>query len=283
VLDTTMTLTDGRSLAFTDLGAESGPLVFYFHGAPSSRLDLVAADDELAALGVRVVCPDRPGYGLSSSQPGRDRNGWAADVAALADHLGRERFAVTGISSGGPYAVTCAALLPDRVAAACVVAGVTDMTWPPSLDSYDELWITIMRLDDEAKAKAWCDEHLGADGSAMMAEMPELAPADQAWLEEPGIAERLSVTMAEAFRQGTGGFAQDLTIENRPWAFDTGAIVAPVRVVHGDADTLVPVAHSRHTAELIPGATLDIVPGHGHISMFGELPRWCSDLAAFVP
>jgi pimeloyl-ACP methyl ester carboxylesterase len=134
MLDTTMTLPDGRVLGFSDLGASSGPLVFYFHGAPSSWLDLAVYDEALASLDVRVACPDRPGYGTSSPQPGRELTDWPADVAALADHLSRERFAVTGISSGGPYVVVCAALLPERVVAACVVAGVTDLTWPGALD-----------------------------------------------------------------------------------------------------------------------------------------------------
>jgi len=115
-LDASMTLPDGRVLAYTDLGASSNPLVLYCHGAPSSRLDLVAFEDALTALDVRVVSADRPGYGRSSPQAGHHLEDWPADVAALADHLGVERFAVMGASSGGPYAVASAALLLDRVA-----------------------------------------------------------------------------------------------------------------------------------------------------------------------
>ena len=91
MLDTTMTLPDGRVLGYTDLGAQDAPLVIYFHGAPSTRLDLVAYDEAFASLDVRVVCPDRPGYGTSSPQPGRQLQDWPGDVAALADHLGRCR------------------------------------------------------------------------------------------------------------------------------------------------------------------------------------------------
>lgn len=279
MLDTTMTLPDGRVLGYTQLGAASGPLVFYFHGAPSSRLDLAVFDEELAMSDVRVVSPDRPGYGTSSPHPERGLADWPADVAALADHLGTERFAVMGISSGGPYAVVCAALLPDRVAAACIVAGVTDLTWPGALDGYDELWINIMNIGDEAKAKEWCDEHLGPDGSALMEGVPELAQADHAFLEDPATGSGFMLSMAEAFRQGTGGFAQDITIEGRPWRFDPASIVSPVRVIHGEADTLVPLAQSRHTVELIPGARLDILPGHGHVSLFSEIPRLSAELA----
>ena len=282
MFDTTMTLPDGRVLGFTELGSSSGPLVLYFHGAPSSRLDLTAYDEAFAAVDVRVVCPDRPGYGTSSPQLGRRLDDWPADVAALANHLERERFAVTGISSGGPYVVVCAAELPERIAAAAVVAGVTDFSWPDAYEGYDDLWITISRFGDEAQATAWCDEHLGADGSRLMEQVPELAPADHAFLEDAATAKVFAVTMAEAFRQGTGGFAQDLTIEGRPWAFDPGTIAVPVRILHGEADTLAPLAHARHTAELIPGSVVEILPGHGHVSMFNEFPRLIAELATSV-
>ena len=107
--DSSITLADGRLLAYTDIGAPGGPVVMYFHGAPSSRLDTTVFEDAFAALDVRMVSADRPGYGGSSPQPGRHREDWPSDVAALADRLGVERFAVMGVSSGGPYAVACSA------------------------------------------------------------------------------------------------------------------------------------------------------------------------------
>ena len=278
MLDTTLTLTDGRVLAYAECGAANAPLVMYFHGAPTSRLDLAGLDDALVALGVRVVSPDRPSYGGSSPQPGRSWNHWPADVAALADHLGVERFAVIGLSSGGPYSVACAALLPGRVAAATVVAGVTDMAWPDAWLDYEENEATIMRLADEAAALAWCEEHYGADGSRFFEHAGEMAPADLALLSDEAMATSLFATMGEAFRQGVGGFAQDITVQGRPWSFDPAAITARTTVVHGEADTLVPLAHGRHTAELIPGATFVSLPDHGHLSTLTEIPQLCADL-----
>jgi pimeloyl-ACP methyl ester carboxylesterase len=114
---------------------------------------------------VRVVSTDRPGYGGSSPQAGRGLADWPAHVAALADHLGVERFAVLGASSGGPYAVACAALLPDRVASAGVVCGVTDFGWTGAWDGYPEAESELMRIGDEAEAVAWCQARYGHDGS----------------------------------------------------------------------------------------------------------------------
>jgi pimeloyl-ACP methyl ester carboxylesterase len=164
----------------------------YFHGAPSSRLDLTLFEDAFAARDVRVVSADRPGYGGSSPQPGRRREDWPADVAALADHLGIERFAVLGLSSGGPYAVVCAALLPDRVVAAGLVRGETDVGWPGAWDGYPENEGTLMRIGDEAEATAWCEQLYGPDGSSFMeGGLGELALADQAALADEALTTRL--------------------------------------------------------------------------------------------
>jgi pimeloyl-ACP methyl ester carboxylesterase len=278
MLDTSMTLPDGRTLAYTDYGDSSGPLVIYFHGAPTSRLDLVGLDESFRELGVRVVSPDRPGYGGSTPQPGRGWNDWPHDVTALADHLGVEHFGVMGLSSGGPYVVACAALLPDRVASAGVVAGTTDMSWPDAWPGYEEGEAELMRVGDEVAAVAWCEEHYGPDGSRFFDAAGEMAPADVALLEDEAMAAAVFATMGEAFRQGVGGFAQDITVQATPWSFDPGAITAPTRVLHGEADIFIPIAHARHTSELIPGATLVTFPDHAHLSMLTEIPKLSVDL-----
>jgi pimeloyl-ACP methyl ester carboxylesterase len=86
-------------------------------------------------------------------------------------------------------------------------------------------------------------------------------------------------TFTEAFRQGVGGFAQDITVQSRAWPFDVASITCEVHVYHGEQDTLVPVSHGRHTAEIIEGSTLGVLPEHGHISMITEIPRISTDLA----
>jgi pimeloyl-ACP methyl ester carboxylesterase len=258
--DSTTTLADGRTLAYTDIGAADAPVVVYCHGAPTSRLDLVGLEDALATLGVRVIAPDRPGYGGSSPQPGRTLAGWPGDVAELADHLGVERFAVIGYSSGGPYAVVCAALLGDRVAASGVVAGVTDMAWEPAWDGFDAAEVELMRVGDVEDAVAWCEARYGADGGGYLR------------------GEELPPMIREAFRQGVAGYAQDATLQARAWPFDPGAIRVPVSVLHGEADDVVPVAHARHTAELIPTASLRIWPDHGHVTIASEIPSLAATL-----
>lgn len=202
-------------------------------------------------------------------------------MAALADHLGVERFAAMGLSSGGPYALVSAALLAGRMAGAGVVAGVTDMAWAPAWDGYEENEAALMRIGDEAEAAAWCEERYGRYGSRFIEESSgELAHADIAMLEDPKMAPGLITTVGEAFRQGVDGYAQDITVQGRGWSFDPGAVAAPVWVLHGEADRSVPLAHARHTARVIPTATLLTWPDHGHLSIFGEIRHLAADLVA---
>lgn len=280
VLDASVVLADGRSLAYTDCGAPNGPVVIYFHGAPTSRLDLVGLDDTFNSLKVRVVSPDRPGYGGSSPQPERRLTDWPKDVAALGDRLDIEDFAVMGFSSGAPYAVVCAAELRDRVVAAGVVAGVTDMGWPGAWTGYDETEATVMRLGSEAAATGWFAKHYGADGAGIFDRTGPMTPADEALLADEETAAGLFATVTEAFSQGVAGYAQDVTVQGRPWSFDPGSINASVKVLHGAVDTVVPIAHGRHTAESIPQATLITYPDHGHLSIMTEIPGLAAELTA---
>ncbi len=279
--DSLVTVGGGRQLSYTDIGDPDGPCIFFFHGAPTSRLQLVGLDEPLAARGLRVVSPDRPGYGKSSPQPNRSITDWPADVVALADALAIRRFIVAGHSSGGPYAVACAALLPDRVSAALVIAGVTDMGWPGAWEGYFEAETKLMRMSEEQELVAWCVEHFGADGSGFLTgsgvELPE---PDNALFADGNAAAALTSNIAEAFRQGVAGYAQDIFIQGRPWPFDPGSIAMSVDVVHGESDTLVPMAHSRHTAELISGSRFRAFAGHGHLTILSELPALASALAS---
>lgn len=274
MIDTQITLNPSRVLAYTDIGEPDWPCVLFFHGAPSGRLRLGYLEKQFIAKGVRVISPDRPGYGRSTPVPGRTLMDWPGDVAALADQLGLERFVVAGHSSGGAYALACAAALGSRVKAAITLGGVTDLGWSGAREGYLESETELMGLPDEKAAIALCVQRFGEDGSGFMAASgltpPE--PDEQLYADEQ-IALLLASARAEAFRQGVIGYAQDVFIQGHPWSFDPSRITTPVQVMHGAADNLVPLAHSRHTAEVIPGAVLKVLPGHGHFAILGELPE----------
>lgn len=109
-------LPDGRRMAYAEYGAGQGRPVLFCHGTPGSRLGITPGmADSAEGRGVRLIVPDRPGYGRSDPQPGRTLAGWAEDAGRLMDGLGIQQFGVVAYSSGGLYALACAWALAGRV------------------------------------------------------------------------------------------------------------------------------------------------------------------------
>jgi pimeloyl-ACP methyl ester carboxylesterase len=110
-----LTTPDGRTLAVAEWGDPSGLGLFALHGTPGGRISCWEDPAIYARHGLRRFTLDRPGYGESTRQPGRSVADIVADITFIADTLGVSSFAVTGGSGGGPHALACAALMPDRV------------------------------------------------------------------------------------------------------------------------------------------------------------------------
>jgi pimeloyl-ACP methyl ester carboxylesterase len=128
-----LTLRDGRRLAYSELGDPTGIPIIHHHGMPGSRLEHQAEPDFYRSMGVRVITPDRPGYGLSDPNPGRLLLDWPSDVAELADSLGIARFGVLGLSGGGIYALACGAAIPHRLTDVVVTGCPGPMQQPGAL------------------------------------------------------------------------------------------------------------------------------------------------------
>ncbi|CAK7274844.1 hypothetical protein SEPCBS119000_006380 [Sporothrix epigloea] len=107
-----LTLSDGRKLGFAEYGVPDGHPVIYLHGFPSNRLEGVAFDKAAKKHKIRLLSLDRPGYGLSTLQPGRQMLDWPDDVLAFAKAQSISTFGVLGASGGGPYVLACARKLP---------------------------------------------------------------------------------------------------------------------------------------------------------------------------
>ncbi|MEA3054611.1 MAG: hypothetical protein QOD30_43 [Actinomycetota bacterium] len=278
-VDVDVVLPDGRSVSCAELGDQAGAPVIYLHGTPSSRLDLVFKDAALRRRGLRVVSIDRPGYGRSTIAPGLTLVDCARDVGAVATVLGFDRFGVLGISGGGPYAAACAATLGDRLSGVAIVAGVTDMRsecWSLGLAGTE---FDIFRQATEAATVQFVEEHYGdEDGPVRMLSEGAYAEVDLAYAASPALAAFVEHAL-EPFRQGLTGVAHDAFRIGQPWPFDPSTIEIPVVVSHGDFDTTLPEGHSRHTASLIPTATYERCLGHGHLTMFDEVPRLMTRIA----
>lgn len=266
-----MALPDGRDLAWMDLGDPEGAPVMAFHGTPGSRLQLVFGDQPARAAGVRLLALDRPGYGLSSYHRRHRFEGWATDVARLADHLDLPRFAVLGVSIGGPHAAACGRFLPGRVSAAAIVSGVAPLAEPGSEAGMTAADAVLLRLVRRSPAMAL---PLFAAMATMDRRWPErvlgmmehnLGGPDAAMLRRPEVRAAILADLRRSSRTTGKAIAQDYALMAHDWGFRPGDIAVPVHLWHGDADRDVPIAQAHRLAGAIPGAVLHECPGEGHL------------------
>lgn len=263
---------EGRTVGYADSEGD-GVAVLWCHGGPGSRLEPAGLAGD--AAGLRIVGIDRPGYGLSTPNPGRSIADWVPDGLTVADHLGIDRFVSVGVSTGGAYALALAAGAPERALGVIACCALTDMRWDEGRVLMDrngmrEIW----SAPDRDAAIALAVDQFGEDGSKIgtVAGGPSLPDADLALFTDPEwLAGLLSNTQA-MFAQGVVGYADDRIADGPGWhSFDVTRVACPVTVLHGDADTLAPVENAPHTAELVPGAELRIVEGLGHFSIVREV------------
>ncbi|NBM17549.1 alpha/beta fold hydrolase [Streptomyces sp. GC420] len=272
---------DGRDLAVEVRGHPLGKPVFLLHGTPGSRLGPVPRSGLLYRLGVRLITFDRPGYGRSDRLPGRRVADAAADVVAVADELGVDAFAVVGRSGGGPHALACAALLPDRATRVAVLVGLAPRT-ARDLDWYAGMAGSNVREHVRAEAArqslAAGLEHrsrqIRENPAALIAQLdPELAEPDRKVVADAGIRAILVRNYAEALRLSAHGWIDDTLAFGKGWGFGLSRISVPVLLWHGEDDVFSPVEHTRWLAERIPSATVVIQPGAAHFDALPLLPE----------
>jgi pimeloyl-ACP methyl ester carboxylesterase len=267
VTEVDLELGDGRTLHAYDTGAgvTDGRLaVFWHHGTPNIGTPpepLFAAAEE---LGIRWVSYDRPGYGGSTAYPGRTVASAAPYVAAVADALSIDRFAVMGHSGGGSHALACGALLPERVLGVVSVAGLA----PFGAEGLD--WFAGMAGSGVASLCAAAEGRAAKERyESEAAYDPEMfTAADHAALS--GMWSWVLDVVGPAMEAGPGGLIDDDLSYVAPWGFDAAQVIAPVLLVHGGQDRVVPSSHGEWLSRRCPSAELWLHPEDGHISVLGS-------------
>jgi len=268
--DRQISLKDGRSLGYVESGDPTGKPVFCFHGSPGSRLDwnmfAGAASDN--SVNARIIMPDRPGMGLSDFQKGRRLLDWPDDVSELADALQIERFAVLGISGGGPYALACAYKNSDRVSRTAILSGMgpsdapgmkagTSWTYPgkPAIFRKVLLRLTAMGLE---KSPERIESQMVSTATG---------PDQLLFQNSPEIPKRTLESWREAFRSGVDGVQQDASIYTRPWGFRLQDVTAAIHLWHGEEDDNVPVSAGHYVADALPNCQSKFIREEGHFSL----------------
>jgi pimeloyl-ACP methyl ester carboxylesterase len=277
VSETDVDSADGRRLHVYDTGGDDRLAVVWHHGTPNIGAPPVPLFETADVLGIRWVSYDRPGYGGSTPRPGRDFASTVGDVTSVVDALGIDRFAVMGHSSGGPNALSCGALLPDRVLAVVSVSGLA----PYGADGLD--WFAGMAPGGEASLRAALDGRAAKERHEATAteDDPGFIAADEQALR--GDWSWFLDVVRPALAQGPSGLIDDDLAAVGPWGFDPGQITAPVLILHGGGDRVVPSSHGEWLARHCRSAELWLRPDAGHISVLDAGPdalRWLRQQAS---
>jgi len=279
-------LTSGRTLEVSEGGDLKGLPVFTLHGTPGSRLLYPPHVADAESRHIRLIGHNRPGYGDSTPLPGRTIVETAADVAAIADELGLDRFAVWGISGGGAPALGCASALPRRVVAVSSVAGTAPFTaegldWFAGMGEFNVEDTKLMLSDPvewEAKSRRDADEQLEATKADILQMFATLlSEVDRSALSDELVG-YLQAQFQEAYKAGIRGGCDDSLAICWPWGFDPASIRVPVQIWHGRHDRFVPFSHGEWLASRIPEAEAHLERDEGHLSLLvGRIPevhRW---------
>jgi pimeloyl-ACP methyl ester carboxylesterase len=284
-------LRDGRVLAYAEHGDPNGRPVFYsyFHGYPGSRLGARLSHEAAARAGVRLIALERPGFGRSSFQPGRTIAGWADEVAEAADALGIHRFAVAGVSGGGPYAAACAAKLAPRLTGAAIISGLGPLDVRESARGLGPVmrglaWLG-RRLPFLVALAMWLTRLLASRFTDAFIRLTSrnVPESDKALLRRPEVWSAIRDDLREAFRQGSRAAAHELSLYLRPWGFRLNQIAMEVQLWHGEADTNVPVVMGRYVARAIPRCRARLYPGEGHMLVLDHFDEILAALQAETP
>lgn len=269
--DNQIKLSDGYTVGYAEYGDPRGKPVIHFHGSPSSRFEVDNPDLDAIAerLNVRFIVPDRPGHGLSDWRPFTIVS-YPDIVVELADKLGLDRFAVTGLSGGGRFVASCAWKIPQRLTNAIIVSGTAPFELPGAKEAFSK---ENQQSNNMADKMPWLfrlllwkfarDARKNPDSIyAMMANAPD---SDKELMTHPGVRREFEKMVMGAFEQGARAAAYDWALVARPWGFSLREIKMPIHIWHGDADTLVSVKHAHILAEAIPDARTRFFQNEGHI------------------
>ena len=271
-----LTAAHGRPLEALVAGPDDGTLLVEHHGTPGSAHGLWPPHlEQVSARGLRMAAYSRPGSAGSARDEGRSVGSCAADAAAVADALGADRFLSIGGSGGGPHALACAALLPDRVLAAATIAGVGPA------DAEDLDWLDGMgaeNLEEFAAARAgpqeleafisnWRPQLREITGPQVLDSLGDLVSAPDAAVLSGEYADFAAAGIRHSLSAGIWGWFDDDVAILGDWGFDPGAIEVPVSVWHGREDRFVPAAHGEWLAAQVAGARGHLLDDHGHLSL----------------
>jgi pimeloyl-ACP methyl ester carboxylesterase len=270
-------LRDGRRLGFAEFGPIEGRPLLWFHGTPGARRQIAPEARRLAReCGVRIISVERPGIGDSTCHRYRAVLEFAADVEQLCDGLAVKRFAVVGLSGGGPYALACGHRMPERVVSVTVLGGVAPAVGEDAVAGGPGPLVRILApllgvawrpLGDVLRRAVLMLEPLADPAVDLFASA--MPPGDRRVFEDPATRRMFQEDILVGSRHRMRAILLDALLFARDWGFPLAELRVPVALRYGDSDIIVPLAHGEHLARRIPGAAISVHPGEGHLGGLG--------------
>ncbi|MEO1331329.1 MAG: alpha/beta hydrolase [Pseudomonadota bacterium] len=271
-----ITTTDGTNIFYKDWGPKDAQPIVFHHGWPLSSDDWDAQMLFFLAKGYRVIAHDRRGHGRSDQTDlGHDMDTYAADVADLVRALDLKNAIHIGHSTGGGEAARYVARAdPGRVAKAALLGAI-----PPLMLKTDANPDGVpMDVFDGLRAA------LAANRAQFFLDVPS---GPFYGFNRPG-AEVSQGLIQNWWRQGMMGSASAhyqciAVFSETDQSDDLRAIDAPVLVMHGDDDQVVPIANSAEKAvKLLKNGALKVYPGLSHGFFATHPDQVNADLLAFI-
>lgn len=283
-------VSSNRNLGAAELGDPHGFPVLWFHGTPGGRLQVPPdAPASAEARGIRLFGVERPGTGWSTPHRYGSVREFGDDIRAFADALGFEKFAVAGLSGGGPYTLACAHQIPDRVVAAAVIGGIGPTAGPDAVDSYTRalaLAHPFLSVIAEPVGRVLPSVVKPVIPHAKLAirAFSMVAPkADKPILLDDAFGNVLAGDLIHVMPGGLGAPLHDARLFSQDWGFRLGDVTVPVHFFQGDADGIVPESHGRHQARAVKRGALTILRGGGHLAGYVDAGRVFDVLMPYLP
>jgi pimeloyl-ACP methyl ester carboxylesterase len=273
---------DGRSLEVVLAGPADGVPLFVHHGTPGAAGMFDLHVEVGAERNIRHITYSRPGYGDSDRHPGRSVADCAADVVAIADALGYERFHSIGGSGGGPHSIACAALLEDRVISAAAIASpapldAAGLDWTAGMAKENVAEIAAVRAGErelEQYLERESKPMLNASGEDIVKVLGDLVSDADRRAVSPELGEFMAQDLRRALSAGVWGWFDDDRAMFADWGFELAHVRVPLAIWHGGQDRFVPIAHGEWLAAHLP-AEAHLRPDDGHLSLsvssYGEI------------
>ena len=272
-LSQTITLKDGRILGYAEVGNPDNQTLFWFHGGGSSRYEISFIEEIAKISNIHVVAADRPGIGLSTFQKNRTLLDWPMDVKELADHLGIDKFAVAGVSGGGPHVAACAYSIPERLTGCGMISSVGTIDLKETWKKYPRAFRATFFL---ARSMSWIFKpfmQLQLRGMKSMENYRKMAlknqnlpVADQKLIEETDFFPRFYECGVEGMKQGTKGIIHEYKIFASSWGFNLHEISPNVKMFICAGDQDPNSLFVQPFSNVIPNTTIKIFENEGHLS-----------------